>query len=156
MLINSYAFQVGSFLMGWWGVVFKGDISKVSDYLVIGLNTGYLGSLTTFSGWNQKMLDLTVDGHWVLTFLGFFIGNEGHFLVKKKSSNIELQITGFQMKINMFQLHFFCRSCFSSRSDLITLYSLSLFFRYDSLQACFLRPILLFLGLRQPRVSGGF
>lgn len=69
--------------MGWWGVVFKGDISKVSDYLVIGLNTGYLGSLTTFSGWNQKMLDLTVDGHWVLAFLGFFIGNEGHFLVKK-------------------------------------------------------------------------
>ncbi|GAY41739.1 hypothetical protein CUMW_061750 [Citrus unshiu] len=65
---------VGSFLMGWWGVVFKGDISKVSDYLVIGLNTGYLGSLTTFSGWNQKMLDLTVDGHWVLAFLGFFIG----------------------------------------------------------------------------------
>lgn len=66
--------MVGSFLMGWWGVVFKGDISKVSDYLVIGLNTGYLGSLTTFSGWNQKMLDLTVDGHWVLAFLGFFIG----------------------------------------------------------------------------------
>lgn len=66
--------MVGSFLMGWWGVVFKGDISKVSDYLAIGLNTGYLGSLTTFSGWNQKMLDLTVDGHWVLAFLGFFVG----------------------------------------------------------------------------------
>ncbi|KAI9201779.1 hypothetical protein LWI28_029131 [Acer negundo] len=66
--------MVGSFLMGWWGVVFKGDISRVSDYLAIGLTTGYLGSLTTFSGWNQKMLDLSVDGKWVFAFLGFIIG----------------------------------------------------------------------------------
>ncbi|KAL9359210.1 hypothetical protein Peur_047333 [Populus x canadensis] len=66
--------MVGSFLMGWWGVVFKGDISRVSDHLAIGLTTGYLGSLTTFSGWNQKMLDLSVDGHWVFSFVGFLIG----------------------------------------------------------------------------------
>ncbi|XVF39394.1 hypothetical protein PTKIN_Ptkin01aG0031300 [Pterospermum kingtungense] len=66
--------MVGSFLMGWWGVVFKGDISKVSDILAIGLTTGYLGSLTTFSGWNQKMLDLSVNGHWVQAVLGFLIG----------------------------------------------------------------------------------
>ncbi|KAK9269874.1 hypothetical protein L1049_025447 [Liquidambar formosana] len=66
--------QVGSFLMGWWGVVFKGDISSVSDHLAIGLTTGYLGSLTTFSGWNQKMLDLSVDGQWVSSVLGFLIG----------------------------------------------------------------------------------
>ncbi|XP_062146520.1 fluoride export protein 1 isoform X2 [Alnus glutinosa] len=65
---------VGSFLMGWWGVVFKADISRISDYLAIGLTTGYLGSLTTFSGWNQKMLDLSVDGHWVFTVLGFLLG----------------------------------------------------------------------------------
>ncbi|EOY16217.1 Camphor resistance CrcB family protein, putative isoform 2 [Theobroma cacao] len=65
---------VGSFLMGWWGVVFKGDISQVSDILAIGLTTGYLGSLTTFSGWNQKMLDLSVNGHWVQAVLGFLIG----------------------------------------------------------------------------------
>ncbi|MBA0722464.1 hypothetical protein Golax_003141 [Gossypium laxum] len=65
---------VGSFLMGWWGVVFKGDISQVSDILAIGLTTGYLGSVTTFSGWNQKMLDLSVDGHWVQAILGFLIG----------------------------------------------------------------------------------
>ncbi|KAM2604720.1 hypothetical protein TB2_033597 [Malus domestica] len=65
---------VGSFLMGWLGVVFKGDISYVSDYLVIGLTTGYLGSLTTFSGWNQKMLELSVEGHWVFALLGFLIG----------------------------------------------------------------------------------
>ncbi|XP_021284392.1 fluoride export protein 2 [Herrania umbratica] len=66
--------MVGSFLMGWWGVVFKGDISQVSDILAIGLTTGYLGSLTTFSGWNQKMLDLSVNGLWVQAVLGFLIG----------------------------------------------------------------------------------
>nr|XP_034889142.1 fluoride export protein 1-like isoform X2 [Populus alba] len=66
--------MVGSFLMGWWGVVFKEDISKVSGHLTIGLTTGYLGSLTTFSGWNQKMLDLSVSGHWVFSFVGFLIG----------------------------------------------------------------------------------
>ncbi|KAF8411990.1 hypothetical protein HHK36_004549 [Tetracentron sinense] len=66
--------MVGSFLMGWFGVVFKGDISCVSDLLAIGLTTGYLGSLTTFSGWNQKMLELSVKGHWVLSVLGFLIG----------------------------------------------------------------------------------
>lgn len=68
-------FKVGSFLMGWLGVVFKSDISKVSDQLAIGLTTGYLGSLTTFSGWNQKMLDLSVEGEWVFAVLGNIIGN---------------------------------------------------------------------------------
>lgn len=72
--LNAF-FQVGSFLMGWWGVVFKEDISSVSDHLAIGLTTGYLGSLTTFSGWNQKMLDLSVDGQWVSSVLGFLLGN---------------------------------------------------------------------------------
>ncbi|XP_050285088.1 uncharacterized protein LOC126724752 isoform X2 [Quercus robur] len=67
--------MVGSFLMGWWGIVFKADISSVSDYLAIGLTTGYLGSLTTFNGWNQKMLDLIVDGHWVVAVLGFLVGS---------------------------------------------------------------------------------
>ncbi|KAG7980825.1 hypothetical protein I3843_05G203600 [Carya illinoinensis] len=65
---------VGSFLMGWWGVIFKADICSMSDYLAIGLTTGYLGSLTTFSGWNQKMLDLSIDGHWVFVVLGFLVG----------------------------------------------------------------------------------
>ena len=75
----SYIFlQVGSFLMGWLGVVFKGDISQVSDILAIGLTTGYLGSLTTLSGWNQKMLDLSVNGHWVEAVLGFLTGNVLH------------------------------------------------------------------------------
>ncbi|KAL9245532.1 hypothetical protein vseg_019174 [Gypsophila vaccaria] len=66
--------MVGSFLMGWLGVVFKSNISHFSDQLAIGLSTGYLGSLTTFSGWNQKMLDLSVKGHWVFAVLGFLIG----------------------------------------------------------------------------------
>lgn len=62
-------------MMGWFGVVFKEDISNVSKYLAIGLTTGYLGSLTTFSGWNQKMLELSVAGHWLFSVLGFLIGN---------------------------------------------------------------------------------
>lgn len=60
--------------MGWFGIVFKGDISRVSDYLAVGLATGYLGSLTTFSGWNQKMLDLSVQGKWALVVFGYPIG----------------------------------------------------------------------------------
>ncbi|XP_054784152.1 fluoride export protein 1-like [Prosopis cineraria] len=66
--------MVGSFLMGWFGVVFKEDISNVSEHLAIALTTGYLGSLTTFSGWNQDMLELGVSGHWLFLVLGFLIG----------------------------------------------------------------------------------
>lgn len=60
--------------MGWLGVVFKGDIAQVSDQIAIGLTTGFLGSLTTFSGWNQKMLDLSIKGQWVFAVLGIVIG----------------------------------------------------------------------------------
>lgn len=66
--------MVGSFLMGWFGIVFKASIFKVSDQLAIGLTTGFLGSLTTFSGWNQKMLDLSVNGEWIFAVLGILIG----------------------------------------------------------------------------------
>ncbi|KAL2339821.1 hypothetical protein Fmac_007761 [Flemingia macrophylla] len=66
--------MIGSFLMGWFGVVFKGDISHVSEHLAIAITTGYLGSLTTFSGWNQKMLELSVSGHWLFATLGFAVG----------------------------------------------------------------------------------
>ncbi|CAL5201194.1 unnamed protein product [Lathyrus oleraceus] len=66
--------MVGSFLMGWFGVVFKQDISNVSEYLAVALTTGYLGSLTTFSGWNQKMLELGVTGNWLFAVLGYLIG----------------------------------------------------------------------------------
>ncbi|KAH7861191.1 hypothetical protein Vadar_022837 [Vaccinium darrowii] len=60
--------------MGWWGIVFKDDISRVSDSLAVGLTTGYLGSLTTYSGWNQKMLDLSAQGKWVVVVFGFPLG----------------------------------------------------------------------------------
>ncbi|OVA11679.1 CrcB-like protein [Macleaya cordata] len=73
----------GSFLMGWLGVVFRGDISRFSDFLAIGLSTGYLGSLTTFSGWNQKMLDLSVNGKWCVAAFECLIGM---FLVAKSIS----------------------------------------------------------------------
>jgi len=62
--------------MGWFGVVFKGDISQVSEHLAIAITTGYLGSLTTFSGWNQKMLELSVSGHWLFASLGFLLGKQ--------------------------------------------------------------------------------
>lgn len=68
------SFQIGSFLMGWFGVVYKKDISNVSEHLAVAITTGYLGSLTTFSGWNQKMLELSASGHWFISSLGFLIG----------------------------------------------------------------------------------
>ncbi|KAL8216373.1 hypothetical protein R6Q57_023210 [Mikania cordata] len=74
MYIDLAPNMLGSFLMGWFGAVFKGYISNFSPELAVGLTTGYLGSLTTFSGWNQKMLELSVDGQWVFSFLGFLLG----------------------------------------------------------------------------------
>ncbi|KAL5556523.1 hypothetical protein UlMin_038759 [Ulmus minor] len=49
-------------------------ISRISNFLAIGLTTGYLRSLTTFISWNQKMLELSVEGRWVEAILGFLIG----------------------------------------------------------------------------------
>ncbi|CAL9079561.1 unnamed protein product [Musa textilis] len=66
--------MLGSFLMGWIGFVFKADILHVSEHLLVGLSTGYLGSLTTFSGWNQKMLESSSKGHWVYTVAGLILG----------------------------------------------------------------------------------
>ncbi|XXG49680.1 hypothetical protein AAC387_Pa02g3788 [Persea americana] len=63
--------MVGSFLMGWLGIIYKGDISRFSDLLAIGLTTGFLGSLTTFSGWNQKMLELASNGKWAFVVIGY-------------------------------------------------------------------------------------
>jgi len=66
--------MVGSFLMGWFGVVFKSEISRVSDQLAIGLTSGYVGSLTAFSGWILQMIDLSVHGHWIYSMSGLVIG----------------------------------------------------------------------------------
>lgn len=60
--------------MGWFGLVFKGDVRHVSDHLAVGLTTGFMGSLTTFSGWNQKMLDLSSEDHWVFAAAGIVLG----------------------------------------------------------------------------------
>lgn len=72
--------MLGSFLMGWFGIIFKADIRHISDHLIVGITTGYMGSLTTFSGWNQKMVGLSSTGHWVYAIagivLGMFIVNE--------------------------------------------------------------------------------
>ncbi|CAD6204542.1 unnamed protein product [Miscanthus lutarioriparius] len=72
--------MLGSFLMGWFGIIFKADIRYMSDHLIVGITTGYMGSLTTFSGWNQKMVGLSSKGHWVYAIagvvLGMFIVNE--------------------------------------------------------------------------------
>ncbi|KAL6906364.1 hypothetical protein ACP4OV_003965 [Aristida adscensionis] len=72
--------MLGSFLMGWFGIIFKADIRQISDHLIVGITTGYMGSLTTFSGWNQKMVGLSSKGHWVYAVagivLGMFIVNE--------------------------------------------------------------------------------
>ncbi|XP_078434873.1 camphor resistance CrcB family protein isoform X2 [Wolffia australiana] len=66
--------MVGSFFMGWFGLVFKGDVRHVSDHLAVGLTTGFMGSLTTFSGWNQKMLILSSQHYWVFAIAGFILG----------------------------------------------------------------------------------
>lgn len=66
--------MLGSFLMGWFGIVFKPDLRYVSEHLVIGITTGYMGSLTTFSGWNQKMLNLSSKGHWTFAIAGIILG----------------------------------------------------------------------------------
>ncbi|CAN6485338.1 unnamed protein product [Victoria cruziana] len=64
---------LGSFLMGWFGYVFKAKIAELSEPLAVGLSTGLLGSLTTFSGWVQKMVNLATEGQWVLCFSGIIL-----------------------------------------------------------------------------------
>lgn len=80
--------------MGWFGVVFKEDISNVSEYLAVALTTGYLGSLTTFSGWNQKMLELGVTGNWLFVVLGYLIG-------KHKNKNLICMFFSFRTLVCM-------------------------------------------------------
>ncbi|KAG8378297.1 hypothetical protein BUALT_Bualt08G0122800 [Buddleja alternifolia] len=120
---------VGSFLMGWLGVVFKGDITKVSDQLAIGLSTGFLGSLTTFSGWNQKMLDLSVKGQWVFAGLGILLGM---FLVAYSIIWGIRTAKGFKWLIRRSNI----RKSFSS-----------LFYDYSKCISTFMVILLLMLGL---------
>nr|CAD1818682.1 unnamed protein product [Ananas comosus var. bracteatus] len=107
---------LGCFLIGWFGIVFKTDIRQISDHLVVGLTTGYLGSLTTFSGWNQKMLDLSANGHWLFAFagviLGMFIVNESitigvesaEALRKRLLQQFNKSLTNFKSKLEKWRV----------------------------------------------------
>jgi len=68
--------MVGCFFMGWVGVVFKRDIAHFSEFLAIGLSTGLMGSITTFTAWIQEMVNLTTKGHWMRGFIGILLGME--------------------------------------------------------------------------------
>ncbi|KAL8124706.1 hypothetical protein AgCh_012381 [Apium graveolens] len=53
-----------------------------TQFSAVGLSTGYLGSLITFSGWNQKMLELCVEGEWASTLLFYVIGRrDGNYML---------------------------------------------------------------------------
>ncbi|XP_057835976.1 uncharacterized protein LOC131046294 isoform X1 [Cryptomeria japonica] len=68
--------MVGSFFMGWVGVVFKNNINVFSEALAIGLSSGLMGSITTFTSWTQVTLNLTTEGHWVTGIIGLLLGME--------------------------------------------------------------------------------
>lgn len=89
--------------MGWVGVVFKRDIAHFSEFLAIGLSTGLMGSITTFSAWIQEMINLTTKGHWACGLIGILLGMELAYmslligigtaeLLKQKSATIHNQI----------------------------------------------------------------
>ncbi len=70
----SVGWQVGSFFMGWVGVVFKKDIATFSELLAIGLSTGLMGSITTYAGWNQQMVVVITNGYWLRALFGLLLG----------------------------------------------------------------------------------
>lgn len=95
--------MVGCFFMGWVGIVFKRDIVHFSEFLAIGLSTGLMGSITTFTAWMQEMVNLTTKGHWVRGLIGILLGMELAYmslligigtaeLLKQKSASIHDQI----------------------------------------------------------------
>eukprot|EP00250_Pteridium_aquilinum_P002045 c12253_g1_i4 orf=257-1693(+) len=65
---------VGSFFMGWVGVVLKKDILLLSEPMAIGLSTGLMGSITTYAAWNQSMVALLTIGDVATTFSGLLLG----------------------------------------------------------------------------------
>lgn len=68
--------MVGSFFMGWVGIVLKRDISMFSEPLAVGLSTGLMGSITTFASWNQSMIYLMTSGDVANALVGILIGME--------------------------------------------------------------------------------
>lgn len=95
--------MVGSFFMGWVGVVFKRDIANFSEFLSIGLTTGLMGSITTFTAWMQEITNLTTQGYWVRGLIGILLGMELAYmslligigtaeLLKRNSASIHNQL----------------------------------------------------------------
>ncbi|KAG6549701.1 hypothetical protein Mapa_008681 [Marchantia paleacea] len=68
--------MLGSFFMGWVGVVYKKDISLFSEHLAVGLSTGLMGSITTYAAMIQRMLANMVGNHWMNGIVGLLIGME--------------------------------------------------------------------------------
>ncbi|KAL2650051.1 hypothetical protein R1flu_018179 [Riccia fluitans] len=68
--------MLGSFFMGWVGVVFKKDISMFSEHLAVGLSTGLMGSITTYASMIQRMLTNMVRNRWTNGIAGLFLGME--------------------------------------------------------------------------------
>ncbi|KAI5062959.1 hypothetical protein GOP47_0021506 [Adiantum capillus-veneris] len=66
--------MVGSFFMGWVGIVFKEHIRVFSEPLALGLSTGLMGSITTYAGWNQKMVVLLTSGNVAASLAGLLLG----------------------------------------------------------------------------------
>nr|BAK02196.1 predicted protein [Hordeum vulgare subsp. vulgare] len=66
--------MLGSFLMAWFGIIFKTDIRHISEHFIVGITTGYMGSLTTFSGWNQAMVSMSSKDHWAYAIAGIVLG----------------------------------------------------------------------------------
>jgi len=55
--------------------ILPGVVSSAGlDALLLGVRTGFCGSLTTFSSWNQDMVELLVGGDWREAFAGYMIG----------------------------------------------------------------------------------
>jgi CrcB protein len=70
--------QLGSFFMGWVGVVFKKDIAMYSEHLAVGLSTGLMGSITTFASMMQRNLAIIVTGRWLTGLFGLLLGRFAH------------------------------------------------------------------------------
>lgn len=68
--------MVGCFFMGWVGSVLKKDITDISPSLAIGLSTGLMGSITTFSSWNQSVISAITDGYVLQGICALFIGTK--------------------------------------------------------------------------------
>ncbi|GAQ84948.1 hypothetical protein KFL_002140020 [Klebsormidium nitens] len=68
--------MVGSFFMGVIAFAWKDSILRRSNALFLSLTAGMLGSLTTYSGFNQSITTLFVEGNWAAALLGLLIGVE--------------------------------------------------------------------------------